>query len=79
MTKTLKFNFKEFGEAIKLKRTDGKTTHDKPYSIKALSIHLGISITNIFRAEIGRSINSEDLIILGKWAELDLYDFLENS
>ena len=75
----MKFNFKKFGELIKFQRTGGKTNHDKPYSIKALSIHLGISITNIFRAEIGRSINSEDLIILGKWAELDLYDFLENS
>jgi hypothetical protein len=75
----MKFNFKKFGEAIKLKRTDGKTTHDKPYSIKALSIHLGILYTTIFRIEIGRSINSEDLVILGKWAGLDLYDFLENS
>ena len=75
----MKFNFKKFGEAIKLKRTDGKTTHDKPYSIKALSTHIGIPYTTIFRIEVGRSINSEDLVILGKWAGLDLYDLLENN
>jgi hypothetical protein len=75
----MKFNFKKFGEAIKSKRTDGKATHDKPFSLKSLAEHTGVGYTTICRIEAGKKIASEQLIILSKWASLDLYDFLENS
>lgn len=75
----MKFNFKKFGEVINFKRTLGKTSHDKPNTLKTLAELTGIGYTTISRIECGKKINSEQLIILSKWAGLDLYDFLENN
>lgn len=73
----MKFNFKKFGEVIKFQRTLGNSTHDKPHTLKTLAELTGIGYTTISRIECGKKINSEQLIILSKWAGLDLYDFLE--
>lgn len=75
----MKFNFKEFGELIKFQRTGGKTNRDKPHTLKTLAELTVIGYTTISRIECGKKINSEELIILSKWAGLDLYDFLENN
>jgi|Laugrespbdmm15sn_2_1035079.scaffolds.fasta_scaffold11507_4 hypothetical protein len=79
MTKTLKFNFKKFGEVIKFQRTGGRNTHDKLYTLDELSELVGITKTTLWRIEHGLNSSPEQFILLAHWAGLNLYDFLENS
>lgn len=75
----MKFNFKKFGEAVKFKRTAGITGHDKPYSQKELAEFLNLDHTAISRVENGKGLTVENILVLSKWSNLDLYDFVEEN
>lgn len=74
----MKFNFKKFGEAVKFKRTAGKTTHDKPFTLKELARITKVDYTAISRIENGNAVNLDHTLSLSLWAGLNVYDFFEN-